>query len=931
MPATTPSRTDAPDETAAAAAAADSSADINVGSEKAVSSDTPRKSNRRANNGSDRAGDMSTEDMGKNNKDNQNQNNSNNTRKKKKRARQAKRGSSTASSTSRHKSGRTIRCASIHPDATHQDDEVDATNHISPTGSSASQRGQPDATDPRPTPPIYLPHNQYEVIIRRRAIIREEDVQKRLEELAQQAQKERDVEVGKRRAVMGTEHHHGWPRGNPEESNTDNGTKFTAADSTEQSLATAAHLRPTIDEARRRKLPGMPSLRDIEYHNGQSQEQTQSAKNPSVAVVSGGEELTSDSGDVEKNHPSSAADGNALGAAKQTENESIEEEHDDDLAGDTSLGLKLTILGGHVIVQGLNSLADGRASPAQLTGLVRRGDVLVGIDGRSLVHLPLDRLVEALKPLSEAEPHSIVPPVDSDGSGVDHSSVIVPPGVPYYRRTLRLRFSVGEGLPFLNRPRGRRRPAPSAPAAESTGSSAADQSSVGQQKGEQQQAAPLAAEDVAADVLGLTQFLMVDQLSGLPMFGDDYHKQATSTEEAMEEKGGGSGESVSSDTVASHEDVTTTTVPSSSSDDAAAMALQSSAMAIKILGLSTTSAARLSRQIAYQIAQERKDERARSTSLFFELNRKGSALLQGSDAFNFEEKATDVRPLLTHGEMMDLGRRAVIGADSLVHNAMEADFAAGVEKQRKLDALDEEMTNDGSSLDAGTTTGVSTSSDLLGSAGAGGDMDSDVRGRGSQSLVRLAAEDEMWRNQLMTKLRDSVAREECGDDPEDANGGNTLQHDNHQNGIESQLQNLFWGGKVTNLIQKTRQRPLALPPKDIASTLFDLTTGIAMTSDDVLVTSGRLHQEHQVATQFVLDEALPALLKTFRPLPWQQRRMLWPLISSTGSDIDSRLTDGDMTFSVASTSTGWGTPGQRKNLEEQIEDLELDVEVRAET
>jgi len=107
-----------------------------------------------------------------------------------------------------------------------------------------------------------------------------------------------------------------------------------------------------------------------------------------------------------------------------------------------------------------------------------------------------------------------------------------------------------------------------------------------------------------------------------------------------------------------------------------------------------------------------------------------------------------------------------------------------------------------------------------------------------------------------------------------------------------------------------------------------------MLSDDIsrrIATSGRLVQDQQVATQFVLTEALPALLKTFRPLPWQQRRMLWPLISSTGSDVDSRLTDGDMTLSVASTSTGWGTPGQRKNLEEQIEDLELDVEVRAET
>jgi hypothetical protein len=269
--------------------------------------------------------------------------------------------------------------------------------------------------------------------------------------------------------------------------------------------------------------------------------------------------------------------------------------------------------------------------------------------------------------------------------------------------------------------------------------------------------------------------------------------------------------------------------------------------------------------------------------------------------------------------MMDLGRMAVIGADSLVNEAMEADLAAGVEKQRKLDSIDEEISNDDSSMEAGDGDDINSSSGM---------------GRGSQSLVRLAARDEMWRNQLMSKLLDAAAVEESGNDPETTNIDNNHSRPDNQGGIESQLQNLFWGDKVTTLIKKTRQRPLALPPKYIASTLFDLTSGIAMLSDDIshrIATSGRLVQDQQVATQFVLTEALPALLKTFRPLSWQQRRMLWPLISSTGSDVDSRLTDGDMTLSVASTSTGWGTPGQRKNLEEQIEDLELDVEVRAET
>ena len=940
---TTPSRTDAPDDAATAAAASPANGDETTGPA------TPLKSNRRATNGSGKSdgrdqtskrkeGRAAEDGVGNNNHIDEKPH-----RKigEKRRRRQVKRGS-TASSVSRHKSGRIIRCASIHPDATHQDDAVDAiatANARIGTSASASQHSQQlSATaEPRPTPPIHLPHNQYEVIIRRRAIIREEDVQKRVEELAQQAQqqqqKERDVEDGKRRTVMGTDHQYGWPRGNPE----NNATESTAESIEQSPTAAAAHLRPTIDEARRRKLPGMPSLRGIDYHatgnNGdQKQEQIQSTKKPTITMVSENEELKESAQDDDD-----VGNVNTFGYAKQTEleddDEAVEEEHDDDLAGDTSLGLKLTILGGHVIVQGLNSLADGRASPAQLTGLVRRGDVLVAIDGRSLVHLPLDRLVEALKPLSEAESGSFVPPVASGGNGIDKSSVTIPPGVPYYRRTLRLRFSMGEGLPFLNRPRGRRRPASSAPAADSTTSSTVDENYSERQKERQQQAAALAAEDIAADVLGLTQFLMVDQLSGLPMFGDDYHKQATVAEAPVEENVVGSGESISSDTIASTVDVTTPTIPSSISGDEAAMALQSSAIAVKMLGLSTMSAARLSRQIAYQIAQERKDERARSISLFFELNRRGSALLRGSDAFDIAEKSTVGQPLLTYGEMMELGRKAVIGADSLVNGAMEADLAAGVQKQRELDALDEEMSNDDSSV-VEADTDVNSSSDIMGSVGAGRDVnDSDFRGQGSQSLMRLAARDEMWRKELMTKLQDAIAIGEGGDEPEDTSDDNTRQV-NKQNGIESQLQNLFWGDKAATLIQKTRRRPLALPPKDIATTLFDLTTGIAMTSDDIsrrMVMSGRLLQDHRMATQFVLNEALPALLKTFRPLPWQQRRILWPLTSSAGSDVDSRLTDGDMTFSVASTSTGWGTPGQRKNLEEQIEDLELDLEVRAET
>ena len=99
--------------------------------------------------------------------------------------------------------------------------------------------------------------------------------------------------------------------------------------------------------------------------------------------------------------------------------------HDSDEYGDISLGMKLIVAGGRVIVQSLNSLSDGLASPAQLAGVVQRGDVLMAIGNLSLANLPIDQLMQGLKPLSTP---------DSGG---------------LYERCLDLRFEAGAGLELL--------------------------------------------------------------------------------------------------------------------------------------------------------------------------------------------------------------------------------------------------------------------------------------------------------------------------------------------------------------------------------------------------------------------------------------------------------------------------------------------------
>ena len=96
-----------------------------------------------------------------------------------------------------------------------------------------------------------------------------------------------------------------------------------------------------------------------------------------------------------------------------------------DTYGDVSLGMKLIVAGGRVIVQSLNALSDGLASPAQLAGVIHRGDVLLAIGNLSLANLPINQLMEGLRPLSTP---------DSGG---------------LYERYLDLRFEAAAGLSLL--------------------------------------------------------------------------------------------------------------------------------------------------------------------------------------------------------------------------------------------------------------------------------------------------------------------------------------------------------------------------------------------------------------------------------------------------------------------------------------------------
>ena len=93
-----------------------------------------------------------------------------------------------------------------------------------------------------------------------------------------------------------------------------------------------------------------------------------------------------------------------------------------------------------------------------------------------------------------------------------------------------------------------------------------------------------------------------------------------------------------------------------------------------------------------------------------------------------------------------------------------------------------------------------------------------------------------------------------------------------------------------------------------------------------------------LATRFLLDEALPAWLKSFRPLVWEHRRILWPVNrilvggSTAGSTLSDDLTLDSMSIRSANrASSPQHRPRKTKTMREIIEDQELNVETRGET
>jgi hypothetical protein len=535
----------------------------------------------------------------------------------------------------------------------------------------------------------------------------------------------------------------------------------------------------------------------------------------------------------------------------------------DSIYGDTALGLKLSISDtGQVIVQRVTPLADGRASPAQLTGVIRRGDVLLAIDGVSLT----ENALAGLKPLQAPED----------------------PTVPCQRQ-YHLRLAAGAGLEIL-------------------------ESMEAQQKRKDGSTATEAA-------IGI--FPMVDQLSGMPLF-EESPSGANSVPDGPE--------------------VSSPEVPDTK---------EPAAVLLSIPKIS----ARLDVRISEHLAMQRTSDRKRFV-----------VTLDPEHPLHHQSNETISVPL-SIPERQELGRKAVLGAYNLLRQVEQVDAGsdvrsfhswnttlslysrASVRRRRVFDAAslpsknfgrvieeeadEKENDDDNHSMNSEKQSSVNSE-----------DID------GDELLLRLAAHDEIWRRQVVEFLENSRKEIESPttttiEEKVDESAANDINA-----ALSKELGNFLFGENMSKILTK-HKTPRSLPSEEVTAVLFDLSTKLSTTIPDEIKASGSLFSSKSqlapfnevkhystdsdvhLASRFLLERALPAWLKSFRPLAWEHRRILWPVDKiHPGGSMASSLSDDDGltvdTTNISLYSTISRHHRRKKSIQEIIEDQELDIETRGE-
>ena len=596
---------------------------------------------------------------------------------------------------------------------------------------------------------------------------------------------------------------------------------------------------------------------------------------------------------------------------------------EEEIYGDTSLGLKLTIISGRVIIQSITPLDDGRSSPAQQCGtLLARGDTIIAVNGKSLIRenvyspVSMDSIISALAPLSK-------PIVDAANKE--------------YSREVRLRCAKGIGMNLLREQDERE-------------NIRLEERERRRKMGLDRSASAGAVLDPAADLFGIGSYLAVDQHSGMPMFGH-----------------------IDRQTIDPPTNVPVDDADNSDETEIETELLETEKAVVKDERDATAKCPRIhlsvQARIAHEVFLDREYIRKQHMSEFYALGDNRSALLRPpTPTLVVRESSRD--PAEIRQEQLELGARVRSHAKTLVDLAERQDLGLD-DSDKDEDPLEVasrvcgtasirtsasrrrwhrcDSDNDARSANAKSASSANDNADsrTLRSGDSFGDYDNSL-------LIELAANNEPWKANVLKRLAvyaDATA--EGADSPIPPEGDDATS---------SGFDHLLFGGDVASILSKKKQS-LSLPPGEMSALLYDLvdllecglpnqifmkeTSALSappVVSGDKIV-SFNLDKPHskdkvKLATDFLVDSALGLWLRTFRPLPWKQRRALWPTSSSNAGDGDStimsmsRMDDLD-TLSLTSgftSKTGKSVAEKEKrNLRELVEDLELDQETRVET
>mmetsp|Transcript_23209 Transcript_23209/g.64340 ORF Transcript_23209/g.64340 Transcript_23209/m.64340 type:complete len:1165 (-) Transcript_23209:85-3579(-) len=548
--------------------------------------------------------------------------------------------------------------------------------------------------------------------------------------------------------------------------------------------------------------------------------------------------------------------------------------------GDISLGMNIIVEGGRVIVQSLNSLSDGMASPAQLAGVIQRGDVLLGIGNLSIINLPVDQLMEGLRPLSTP---------DSGGC---------------YERLLHLRFEAGAGLDLLQRHEVEH--------ARSNGSAVTD---------------PM-----------FSIFPMVDNMSGV-------HFHETHYDLDVYDNGKSKDDDYEADMIEEAKD-------KFPGGDETVLAKK-----ITDKGIDTLTQ-NLDALISATLARERNCDRERYESEYFDWREDFPDLLRRTIQFVTEVQDDAQVNQLTNKERLELGLKIMEITKALELNMEEIDrgrdsnknWSSGCSLRSSSSATIKRQYN----MDGTITTFRSSCDQIdeesIDSDGSFENVDPDTL------LLGLAARDSVWRGQLISVLNNAVDDvENCGEEKSRDSGAQNGSMD-----FTQQFGFLLFR-ESSSRFPKQKLKSVSFPPPDITRVLFDLTTFIvASANDDFTVfdgssrlssnisslrsvttkTGGRRRGSRRadiiLATHFILDEALPLWLKSFRPLKLNDRMILWPRQNNRGDSVADTYTrslfeNDNQTIGSGGSRSQISTAQSRRNEMREHSDFEVgDHESRTE-